>query len=371
MNNIMLDFRHNYERGERLGAAEVVYQYDTGRTIEAYVPAEEGYVLNVGFENDSTLYVIEADSTTADPEGGYKVLAELPDSILTRYGNLLIYVIACDDDIIITTYEGVVTVLPKTVAEDYIIPTPEETDILERCAAAANAAGTARTVAEEKALVAEGYAVGEQDGIEVESGTYYHNNAKYYSDRASSADASATSAAADALIAEGFAVGKQGGTDVEEGSDYYHNNAKYYSEQAAESAAVFVIDDTLTETGQAADAKAVGDALSAINTNIPIKVYKSNYDVSTSVTTYENVVTFNATAGKSYIIFASAFYASGQPNGIKLLMGANTIKTVESNNYLDINFCYTMFASSAATLYIQEKRAFAGRHTGTVIIIEL
>lgn len=36
----------------------------------------------------------------------------------------------------------------------------------------------------------------------------------------------------DALIAEGFAVGQQRGQDVPESSPYYHNNAKYWSEQA-------------------------------------------------------------------------------------------------------------------------------------------
>lgn len=34
----------------------------------------------------------------------------------------------------------------------------------------------------------------------------------------------------DALIAEGFAVGQQRGQDVQESSPYYHNNAKYYSD---------------------------------------------------------------------------------------------------------------------------------------------
>lgn len=34
----------------------------------------------------------------------------------------------------------------------------------------------------------------------------------------------------DSLIAEGFAVGQQRGQDVQESSPYYHNNAKYYSE---------------------------------------------------------------------------------------------------------------------------------------------
>ena len=218
MNNIVFDFRRNYVRGERLEAQEIVYQYDEGRVIEAYVPEQEGFVLNVGFESDATLYVVEVDSTTADDEGGYKVLATLPDTFLTRHGNLLVYVIAGEDEMIVTTYEGVVPVLPKAVSEDYVEPTEEESSILARCAAAANASETAQGAAEAKALVAEGYALGTQDGTPVSSGTYYQNNAKYHE-----------------LEAEGYAVGKQDGTDVSSGSPYYHNNAKYYAEQTAES----------------------------------------------------------------------------------------------------------------------------------------
>ena len=37
---------------------------------------------------------------------------------------------------------------------------------------------------------------------------------------------------ADALKAEGFAVGKQNGVDVDISSEYYHNNAKYFNEEA-------------------------------------------------------------------------------------------------------------------------------------------
>lgn len=39
-----------------------------------------------------------------------------------------------------------------------------------------------------------------------------------------------------ALVAEGYALGKQNGTDVGSSSPYYHNNSKYYKEQAATSA---------------------------------------------------------------------------------------------------------------------------------------
>lgn len=55
--------------------------------------------------------------------------------------------------------------------------------------------------------------------------------------KAGEASTSATNAATNALKAEGFAVGKQNGTDVQSGSPYYHDNASYWAAQAAQSAA--------------------------------------------------------------------------------------------------------------------------------------
>ena len=53
---------------------------------------------------------------------------------------------------------------------------------------------------------------------------------------ASTATGAATSATADALKAEGLAVGQQNGVDVDSSSVYYHKNAKYYAEQAGSGA---------------------------------------------------------------------------------------------------------------------------------------
>lgn len=72
------------------------------------------------------------------------------------------------------------------------------------------------------ALKSEGFAVGEQNGTPVASGSpYYQNNAKDYS-----------------LVSEGYAVGSQGGVDVTSGSPYFENNAEYYAGQAADSATI-------------------------------------------------------------------------------------------------------------------------------------
>ena len=93
--------------------------------------------------------------------------------------------------------------------------------------------------AEASALKSEGFAVGEQNGVAVSTGTYYHNNAEYYAQEAegsaSTASTKASEANTDALKAEGYAVGKQNGTDVSSGT-YYHNNAGYYAGEASSSA---------------------------------------------------------------------------------------------------------------------------------------
>lgn len=88
------------------------------------------------------------------------------------------------------------------------------------------------------ALKAEGYAVGEQNGTPVSSGDpYYHDNAKYYAAEAQQdkedADTFKAAAQTAALKSEGFAVGEQNGTPVSSGSPYYENNAEYYKDLAA------------------------------------------------------------------------------------------------------------------------------------------
>lgn len=66
---------------------------------------------------------------------------------------------------------------------------------------------------------AERYAVGKENGTPVSSGEGYQDNAKYYSEQAD-------------LIGEKWARGTADGTPVVSGDETYHNNAKYYSEQA-------------------------------------------------------------------------------------------------------------------------------------------
>lgn len=127
------------------------------------------------------------------------------------------------------------------------------------------------------------------------------------------------------------------------------------------------VTDDATKVASAAVAKLLQDQI----LNIPIKVYKYNYDQNaTAANTYETVAMHNVTGGKSYIFFVASFYASGQPTGVKLMYQSSALKTVESSSYHDVYMVYPAFFSSGGTISIQDKRASAGRHTGTVIIFE-
>lgn len=81
----------------------------------------------------------------------------------------------------------------------------------------------------------EGWTQGTKDGVPVGSSSqYYHNNAKYYaeqaSDDATTASTGASTADARALDSEAWAVGQRNGVDVDSSDPTYHNNAKYYAE---------------------------------------------------------------------------------------------------------------------------------------------
>lgn len=113
------------------------------------------------------------------------------------------------------------------------------------------------------ALKAEGYAVGEQNGTPVSSGDpYYHDNAKYYADEAQQdkedADTFKAAAQTAALKSEGWAVGEQNGTPVSSGSPYYENNAEYYKDLAASV--------VLGADGAAAQAMIAGEEVSTTMT---------------------------------------------------------------------------------------------------------
>ena len=72
---------------------------------------------------------------------------------------------------------------------------------------------------------------GEKATQAASSATTAGEKATQAANSASAAQQSETDSATQALKSEGFAVGQQNGVDVPSDSPYYHNNAKYYTEQ--------------------------------------------------------------------------------------------------------------------------------------------
>lgn len=254
MSTITMDFRHNYQRGERRDSDQDTYQWDLGHVLEIYVPVTATYEIHYcrpGF-TETEDYAVE--SCTASDDGGYKLTAHVPNKYFEESGRLQLFIVGAADSHIITTYEGYINIISRVEPDDYTDDDPE------------NGAVSIIAKAREYANQSEAWAVGEIEGEAVPStAPQYHNNSEYYaglaagsasdaSDSAGAASGSASSASTNALKAEGYAVGKQNGTDVASGSDYYHNNAKYYcdlagdyAEQASHAA---IVDQAMDGTSQ-------------------------------------------------------------------------------------------------------------------------
>lgn len=129
---------------------------------------------------------------------------------------------------------------------------------------AAQAAASAAQIGDE-VQDAEAWAVGERGGVPVTSGDdTYHNNSKYYAGEAhtdaTAASTSAGNANTDALKAEGYAVGEQNGTAVTSGSPYYHNNAEYFAGEASTSATNASTSETNAGLSESAAAQSEEDS---------------------------------------------------------------------------------------------------------------
>lgn len=187
-----MDFRHYYQRGERREAEPVAYQWDLGHVAEIYVPLNATYNISYCF-NDYTKtddYAIE--SISAADDGGYKLIAHVPNKYFERCGELRVYIIGESDDHILTTYEGFITIRERLQPDDYVDPDPE------------NGARTEEAQAHVYAQQSEAWAVGTMDGAPVEpTDIQYNNYSKYYAEQA---DGSATAAAGSASDAHDDAV---------------------------------------------------------------------------------------------------------------------------------------------------------------------
>lgn len=145
---------------------------------------------------------------------------------------------------------------------------------------ARDAAGSAQNAADwatNKAAAAEGWAE-----VAASHEAYAHTasvETMRYRDEAAgfaeAAGASETAAASAASDAEAYAKGTRDGEPVESTDPAYENNAAYWAGEASDSAtaaaasaATFATDTTLTVSGKAADAKAVGEKVDALKSAI-------------------------------------------------------------------------------------------------------
>ena len=336
----------DFSGGGRKTQAPALWQYDYGQLLQFS-----------GIENLPSAYEVhfsnERDGGYTKTQIGNENGVTIPDEYFLTgqpiYAWLFLHNGATDGE---TVYQVTIPINKRSRPADYA-PTGVEQSAITQAIAALNtaveaaedaqeAAETAQTAAETAqgkaedaqaaaeaaeagveadALKAEGFAVGQQDGVDVGSGSpYYHNNAKYYKEQAAGSataagnaqtaaetaqgkaetaqgkaedaqtaaetaqgkaedaqtaaetaqgkaeDAQAAAEAAeagvetDALKAEGYAVGQQNGADVGSGSPYYHNNAKYFKEQGASSATAAGNAQTAAETAQGKAESAQGKA---------------------------------------------------------------------------------------------------------------
>lgn len=192
MANIVLDFLHNYQTGERRETEPAnAYQYDEGHVLEAVLPevitsCEIHYWIRGMEEADA----YTPTSITPNSDGSCTVLGNIPNSYFETNGELRIYIVVTDGTASITTYEGKLHIAQRAMPDDYVDDDPEN----EAVQIIAAARGYAET--------SEAWAVGQINGEDVPStADQYQNNAAYYANQAAAA---ASSAAAQASLAPAY-----------------------------------------------------------------------------------------------------------------------------------------------------------------------
>lgn len=275
--------------------SDTVYQYDYGQKL---------YFADLTLPEYFEVHFSNVKDGKAGTMIGHDQYVDIPDKYLISgspvYGWLFFHETEYDGE---TEYTFRLPIVRRARPVDVV--TPEQESVITQAIAALNSAiEDCDGFAEDS----EAWAVGQRDGVDVDSDDdTYNNNSKYYAGQASgsaatastkaseasgsanSASGSANTASNKALVAEGYADGKQNGEDVASGSPYYHNNSKYYSERS-ENAASSVIEQANTS-----EAYAVGK--------------RDGVDVGSSDPAYHNNSKYYATAAGD-----SAAAAAGSAN---------------------------------------------------------
>lgn len=126
MATLTIDFIRGYVLGERRMSVPVAYQWDQGHSVEAKVPAEvttaEIHYWHPGMVKAEAY---EPTSITAEEDGTYTILGNVPNKYFEQGTNLSVFVVVTDNDASITTYEGRVQIVQREKPEDYVDEDPE------------------------------------------------------------------------------------------------------------------------------------------------------------------------------------------------------------------------------------------------------
>ena len=156
MANIVLDFLHNYQTGERRETEPAnAYQYDEGHVLEAVLPevitaCEIHYWIRGMEEADA----YTPTSITPNSDGSCTVLGNIPNKYFETNGELRIYIVVKDGTASITTYEGKLHICQRSMPDDYVDDDPEN-EAVRVITEARAAAATATQKAGEAAASAE------------------------------------------------------------------------------------------------------------------------------------------------------------------------------------------------------------------------
>ena len=229
------------------------YQYDYGMILQF-----QGIELPTAYE----VHFSNIDTGNAVTQIGNEDGVTIPDTMFLSGEsiNAWVYLHTGEDDGE-TVYTAVIPVLERAKPHNGT-PTPVQQDAITEAIAALDSAveqvEADASSANADALKAEGYAVGTQDGEDVESGSpYYHRNALWLEQQCGQF---ANRAEANANTAEAWAVGTVGGNPVTPAYEQYENNSKYYSQQAYDAKTASVNAQGLAEQARDDASRYAGDA---------------------------------------------------------------------------------------------------------------
>lgn len=138
--NLVFDFRHHYVVGERRASEPSAYQFDQGHLAEIYVPENAtSWEIHYAFGDFPLSEGYNVDDVEAADDGGYVITAHVPNDLFERSGELRVYLMAVEEESIITTYEGYVFIKNRNQPDDYVDDDPDNhaTHLLEEAEAAA------------------------------------------------------------------------------------------------------------------------------------------------------------------------------------------------------------------------------------------